>query len=89
MILSRTLTRLIPGPTASTERSINILEFASYEGLPIGLAKEMMESIERVAAVDNDGEVKGEVYGVVRDEGGDAGTRWFRDLISVWRVEDM
>jgi hypothetical protein len=65
---------------------MDIMQFSAYENLPIGLAKEMMESIERVERVSG---LEGEIAGLVRDEGGEGGTRWFRDLISVWRVEDM
>jgi hypothetical protein len=65
---------------------MNIMEFASCEGLPIGLAKEMMESIERVERI---GGFEGEVVGLARDEGGVEGTRWYRDIISAWRVDDI
>lgn len=78
-ILSRTLNRLEPSstdtdPTGSSpfEKSFSLLEFASTESLPIGLAQEFVELMESQA-------------GLVRDDQagqGDGGVRWYRDIIS-------
>ncbi|OCF36674.1 ESCRT-II complex subunit VPS36 [Kwoniella heveanensis BCC8398] len=87
-ILSRTLDRLNPGRNQSTEveqdvaaaaaaeQSFSLLEFASFESLPIGLAKEFIELMEKEG-------------GLVKDEqapAGEGGVRWYRDIISYWPV---
>ncbi|WVQ99330.1 hypothetical protein IAU59_006462 [Kwoniella sp. CBS 9459] len=77
-ILSRTLDRLAPTPISNAgtaegmEQSFSVLEFASLESLPIGLAKEFIELMEKEG-------------GLVRDEqapAGEGGLRWYRDIIS-------
>ncbi|WVF71527.1 hypothetical protein IAT40_006335 [Kwoniella sp. CBS 6097] len=81
-ILSRTLDRLAPSSSlgeeveTAEEQSFSILEFASFESLPIGLAKEFIELIEK------DG-------GLVKDDqapAGEGGVRWYRDIIVSWPV---
>lgn len=70
-----------------TEISLSLIEIAAYEGLAIGLAKELMEEIERI---DTTAMGSGGVYGIVRDdqaEQGAGGVRWYRDLISSWTIE--
>lgn len=99
-ILSRLISRLTPnvngdrsdiesepaeaGESVESERSLSLLEISSQEGLPIGLAKELMESIERISAPEG---VR-EPVGVVRDDQavGDGGVRWYRDIISGWEL---
>ncbi|OWZ58960.1 ESCRT-II complex subunit VPS36 [Cryptococcus neoformans Tu259-1] len=78
-ILSRTLNRLEPSSpdtdpsdSSSFEKSFSLLEFASTESLPIGLAQEFVGLMESQA-------------GLVRDDQagqGDGGVRWYRDIIS-------
>lgn len=73
-ILSRTLSRLEPSfPNSDPfEKSFSLLEFASTESLPIGLAQEFVGLMESQA-------------GLVRDDQagqGDGGVRWYRDIIS-------
>ncbi|WVR06971.1 hypothetical protein IAU60_004008 [Kwoniella sp. DSM 27419] len=86
-ILSRTLDRLSPSdtrdalsletqPAPRTEESFSILEFASIESIPIGLAKEFIDLMEKEG-------------GLVRDDqapASEGGVRWYRDLIQAWPV---
>ncbi|WVQ72554.1 hypothetical protein IAR50_002111 [Cryptococcus sp. DSM 104548] len=75
-ILSRTLGRLQPAPQDADpagfkEKSFSLIEFASQESLPIGLAGEFVELMESEG-------------GLVRDEQAgqaDGGVRWYRDII--------
>ena len=86
IMLSRLVSRLTPLPNATHEPSLSLIEISAYEGLPIGLAKELMEEVEATRPSDE----AREVAGVVRDEqaGQEAGgVRWYRDLISPWRFE--
>lgn len=62
------------------EKGLTTIEIAVTEGLSVGLAKEMVETIER------------QIGSIVRDEqGGETGggERWFRNLMVGWRVEDI
>ncbi|WWC61839.1 uncharacterized protein I303_104424 [Kwoniella dejecticola CBS 10117] len=86
-ILSRTLDRLDPlnGDEAEpqTERGISSLEFSDYESLPIGLAKEFIELLEKPGEQGT---------GLVRDDQsslGEGGVRWYRDIITGWPVNSM
>jgi ESCRT-II complex subunit VPS36 len=97
-ILSRLASRLTPADAADhpatdshdetslerTEKSLSLVEIASHESLPIGLTKELMESIEQVAVPPG---VR-EPVGIVRDDQavGDGGVRWYRDIISGWQL---
>jgi len=89
-ILGRLVSRLNPedhltnGSSEPTEKSVSLLEIAGQENLPIGLAKELMESIEQL----NPPEGVREPIGLVRDDQavGDGGVRWYRDLISGWEL---
>lgn len=69
---------------ASVERGFSLLEISSHENLPIGLTKELMESIEQIAPPPG---VR-EPVGLVRDDQavGDGGVRWYRDLITGWEL---
>jgi ESCRT-II complex subunit VPS36 len=89
-ILSRLALRLTPqvenhaGSGEETERSLSLLEISSQVGLPIGLTKELMESIEQLSAPEG----LREPVGLVRDDQavGDGGVRWYRDIISGWEL---
>ncbi|ORX36706.1 EAP30/Vps36 family-domain-containing protein [Kockovaella imperatae] len=100
-LLSRLVDRLTPPdlPTENThlsqtttsptevasEPSLSLIELASQENLPIGLAKELIES---VANLESSGD-NALVFGIVRDDQADqasGGTRWYRDLISIWQL---
>lgn len=87
-ILSRLLERFTPSPTASVEPSLSLIEIAAHEGLAIGLAKELIEEIEGDLALTG---TKG-VSGLARDEQAgqeSGGVRWYRDLISLWRFDEV
>jgi ESCRT-II complex subunit VPS36 len=65
------------------EESLSLIEISSYESIPIGLAKELMESIERLSPPEG----LREVFGLVRDDQAQGGsTRWYRDIISPWEL---
>ncbi|KAI9639511.1 EAP30/Vps36 family-domain-containing protein [Dioszegia hungarica] len=67
------------------EKSLSLIEIAAYEGLAIGLAKELMEEIEKLENGDMGG-----VGGIVRDdqaEQGAGGVRWYRDIMTGWTLE--
>lgn len=92
-VLSRLVSRLSPDERAvsiqndqgmTTEKSVSLLEIAGQENLPIGLTKELMESIEQI----NPPEGVREPIGLVRDDQavGDGGVRWYRDIISGWEL---
>ncbi|WWD17362.1 hypothetical protein CI109_101803 [Kwoniella shandongensis] len=93
VILYRTIDRLSPSPSSlnfdigsDEEKSFSIFEFASIESLPIGLAQEFLEMMEKYTA-DNDGGSAGSGRGLVRDDQAsqaEGGTRWYRDVISSW-----
>lgn len=88
-ILSRLLIRLTPSSTATTEPSLNLIEIAAYEGVAIGLAKELMEEIERLRPPDD---APKEVLRLMRDDQAgqeSGGVRWYRDLIASCRIEDF
>ena len=94
-LLSRILARMTPEtfpddgtsvPALNEEKSFSLLEIASNEGLPIGLTKELMECIEVLQVPEG---LKGEVFGLARDDQADqafGGTRWYRDIISSWEL---
>jgi len=85
-ILSRLVTRLTPTLASTSEPSLSLIEIAAHEGLAIGLAKELMEEIEAIRPPDG----SEEVMGVVRDDQAgqeSGGVRWYRDIITSWRVE--
>ncbi|WWC70241.1 uncharacterized protein I206_104191 [Kwoniella pini CBS 10737] len=82
-ILSRTLDRLCPLDSDEVEKSFTSLEFSDYESLPIGLAKEFIEIMEKTG--DNGS-------GLVRDDQsglGEGGVRWYRDIISEWPLDGV
>ena len=89
-ILSRLLTRLTPidqdqaENVGEAERSLSLLEISAQIGLPIGLSKELMESIEQISGPEG----LREAVGMVRDDQavGDGGVRWYRDIISGWEL---
>lgn len=69
-----------------TEKSLSLIEIAAYEGLAIGLAKELMEEVEKIEG----GKQSSDILGLVRDdqaEQGAGGVRWYRDIISAWTIE--
>jgi ESCRT-II complex subunit VPS36 len=68
----------------SAEKGVSMLEIAAHENLPIGLTKELIESIEQISAPPG---VRDPV-GLVRDDQavGDGGVRWYRDIISGWEL---
>lgn len=72
------------GQSIDTEKGFSLLEIASHENLPIGLTKELMESIEQITPPPG---IR-EVIGVVRDDQavGDGGVRWYRDIITGWEL---
>ncbi|WRT66306.1 uncharacterized protein IL334_003261 [Kwoniella shivajii] len=88
-ILSRSLDHLTPSSTSSSaedtdetqgkEKSFTIFEFASIESLPIGLAKEFMEILEKQGGLVKDAQVG-------PSEGGE---KWYRDIISSWPVANV
>lgn len=68
---------------SEAEESLSLIEISSYESIPIGLAKELMESIERLSPPEG----LREVFGLVRDDQASGGsTRWYRDIISPWEL---
>ena len=85
-LLARVLARLTPDDdnVSDTEKSISLIEIASFENLPVGLAGEFMASIERIDAPPG----MREPVGLVRDDQavGDGGIRWYRDIISGWEL---
>ena len=73
---------------AATEPSLSLLQIAAHEGLAIGLAKELVEEIERIRPPDG----AKAVLGLARDDqAGQAsgGLRWYRDLISVSHIDNL
>lgn len=78
------------------EKGLTLIEIAAMEGLPIGLAKELMEEVEKLGHSPRqpNGQVASlqrstEAYGLVRDdqaEQGAGGVRWYRDIISSWEL---
>lgn len=71
--------------SSAAEKSLSLIEIAAYEGLAIGLAKELMEEIEKL-----EGGSVGGVGGIVRDdqaEQGAGGVRWYRDIMTGWSLE--
>lgn len=83
-LLSRTLARLAPEQEEGRERSISAIELASLENLAIGMASEMLESVEMSR---KEHESIGGMAGIVRDDQAGGGTRWYRDLISEWDID--
>lgn len=82
-----TNTQLDDPGSAPTEKSLSLIEISAYEGLAIGLAKELMEEIERLSDLQ-DG--KWGINGLVRDdqaEQGAGGVRWYRDIMTSWSLE--
>ena len=67
-----------------TEKSVSLLEVAAMENLPVGLAKELMESIEQIVPPEG---IR-EPIGLVRDDQavGDGGVRWYRDIMTGWEL---
>jgi hypothetical protein len=57
---------------------------ASIENVAIGLAQELMESVEmsrkEYAGI-------GAIGGIVRDDQAQGGARWYRDIMSDWHIE--
>jgi len=68
----------------TTEKSVSLLEVAAMENLPVGLAKELMESIEQIVPPEG---IR-EPIGLVRDDQavGDGGVRWYRDIMTGWEL---
>ena len=74
-----------PMSTVSMEPSLSLVEIAAHEDIPVGLTKEIMESIERLQPPPG----VQEVFGLVRDDQAgqeSGGVRWYRDIISVWEL---
>jgi ESCRT-II complex subunit VPS36 len=76
---------------AELEKGLTLIEIAAMEGLPIGLAKELMEEVEKLGHSSRRTDTAGGIqpYGLVRDdqaEQGAGGIRWYRDLISSWEL---
>jgi ESCRT-II complex subunit VPS36 len=106
-ILSRLLAVLTPStPSESSEKgegagdntnahvepSLSLIEIAAHEGLAIGLAKELVEEVERISGGPSLATRQGVIEGIVRDEQaeeGSGGVRWYRDLISAWPISAM
>lgn len=87
-----------PGEAASDdsnahgEPSLSLIEIAAHEGLAVGLAKELIEEVERVSGGPSLATRHGVIEGIVRDEQaeeGSGGVRWYRDLISAWPISAM
>lgn len=86
-LLSRILNRLNPSTeTEEKETSVSTIELASIENLAIGMAQELLESVEM--ARKQHGFIGGSA-GIVRDDQANGGTRWYRDLISEWHIEPV
>lgn len=71
----------------SQESNFSLMEFSAYEDLPIGLAKEFLEQLERTSLEQGVGGIKG----LVRDDQAahEGGIKWYRDLISEWPIAPM
>jgi len=70
--------RMEPSEDQEEETGFSIIEIAAAEGLPIGLATEMLDMV----ASNHHG-----AAGIVRDEQAspaDGGVRFYRDLIAGW-----
>lgn len=77
-----------PEPAEEREKSLSLLEIAAAEGLPIGLAKELMEEVDKINTRRYNLQ-KGVIAGLVKDEQaeqGSGGVRWYRDIISGWEL---
>lgn len=83
-LLSRTLNRLMPQDGEEKERNISAIELAGMEDLAIGMASEMLESVEMSRKEHG---LIGGMAGIVRDDQAEGGTRWYRDLISAWHIQ--
>jgi ESCRT-II complex subunit VPS36 len=86
-LLSRILSRLNPGEEYSSrekEESVSAIELASIENIAIGMAKELLESVEMTRKEYG---AIGAVGGIVRDDQAEGGARWYRDIISDWHIE--
>jgi ESCRT-II complex subunit VPS36 len=77
---------------AHVEPSLSLIEIAAHEGLAVGLAKELIEEVERISGGPSPVTRHGVIEGIVRDEQaeeGSGGVRWYRDLISAWPISAM
>ncbi|TXT08371.1 uncharacterized protein COLE_05295 [Cutaneotrichosporon oleaginosum] len=80
VLLARLRERMAPGAAAprteeevENEHGLGIIDIAAAEGLPIGLATEL---VDMVAALPDS---------IVRDDqAGPGGSKWYRDIISGW-----
>ena len=73
------------GEILGVEPSLSLIEIASREDLPIGLAKELLDLIEMLPPPAG----HDQVFGIVRDDQADqasGGTRCYRDIISSWQI---
>ncbi|BEJ09297.1 hypothetical protein CcaverHIS641_0602120 [Cutaneotrichosporon cavernicola] len=89
VLLARLLERMAPGEgreekgrrteeEVENEHGLGIIDIAAAEGLPIGLATEL---VDMVAAQPSG-------MGIVRDDqAGPGGSKWYRDIISGWPLE--
>lgn len=87
VLLSRLLERMAPGDEGrgqkrrrtedevENEHGLGIIDIAAAEGLPIGLATELVDMVAAHPAG----------MGIVRDDqAGPGGSKWYRDIISGW-----
>ncbi|BEJ01532.1 hypothetical protein CcaverHIS631_0602140 [Cutaneotrichosporon cavernicola] len=78
VLLARLLERMAPEEEVENEHGLGIIDIAAAEGLPIGLATEL---VDMVAAQPSG-------MGIVRDDqAGPGGSKWYRDIISGWPLE--
>lgn len=87
-LLARLVARMSPEGNENdegAEKSLSILDIAALEGLPIGLATELVDLVSTYKPPVGS-------VGIVRDDqasASDGGVRWYRDIISFWPLEDM
>lgn len=88
VLLARLLERMAPGEgermgrrtedEVENEHGLGIIDIAAAEGLPIGLATELVDMVAAHPAG----------MGIVRDDqAGPGGSKWYRDIISGWPLE--
>lgn len=71
------------------EKSLTAFQVASSEKLAIGMAKELLEAVEMSPPERGSGLAFDGVNGIVRDEQGEGGVRWYRDIISECEVSSI
>ncbi|KAL1408761.1 Vacuolar protein-sorting-associated protein 36 [Vanrija albida] len=84
VLLARLVERMSPRDDDGAEVGMSIIDIAAVEGLPIGLATELVEMIGTRAPASGIGIVCDDQTGP-----GEGGRKWYRDIISGWPLEGV